>query len=285
MDRLIELSRDDASATAARRREDPVIRQKLAQCYAEVEIMRANQMRAFSRISSTGVPGPEGSIQKIFWSELNQRLQQIAQELLGPYGQLEAGDRHAHRSRRVVVRLPARARQHDRSRHVGNPAQHHRPLRARPAEELLMQFGLNENQVILRDSAREFFAGECPMARVRRADGNEHRLRSRRSGPQLAAQGYTGIIFDGGVRRRRPGHGGARAADGRGRPRAAAGAAVLDGGAGRRRARRVREPTRRRSKYLAPICRGDARATLALLESSASWDRADVAGDRDERHG
>ena len=46
--------------------------------------MRANQMRAFSRISATGVPGPEGSIQKIFWSELNQRMQQVAQELLGP---------------------------------------------------------------------------------------------------------------------------------------------------------------------------------------------------------
>ena len=50
--------------------------------------MRWNQMRAFSRISASGVPGPEGSIQKIFWSELNQRLQQVAQELLGPYGQL-----------------------------------------------------------------------------------------------------------------------------------------------------------------------------------------------------
>jgi len=57
--------------------------------------MRFNQMRAFSRISATGVPGPEGSIQKIFWSELNQRLQQIAQELLGSYGQLLGGDPHA----------------------------------------------------------------------------------------------------------------------------------------------------------------------------------------------
>jgi alkylation response protein AidB-like acyl-CoA dehydrogenase len=75
--------------------EDPVIRQKLAQSYAEVQIMRANQMRAFSRISNSGVPGPEGSIQKIWWSELNQRLQQVAQELLGPYGQLEAADSHA----------------------------------------------------------------------------------------------------------------------------------------------------------------------------------------------
>jgi alkylation response protein AidB-like acyl-CoA dehydrogenase len=91
IDRLIALARTlrRNGATAA---QDPVIRQKLAQCYAEVAIMRANQMRAFSRISATGVPGPEGSIQKIFWSELNQRLQQTAQELLGPYGQLEAGD-------------------------------------------------------------------------------------------------------------------------------------------------------------------------------------------------
>ena len=31
-----------------------------------------------------------------------------------------------------------------------------------------MQFGLNENQVMLRDSAREFFAGECTPAVVRR---------------------------------------------------------------------------------------------------------------------
>jgi len=75
--------------------EDPVIRQKLAQCLAEIEIMRLNQLRAFSRITATGVPGPEGSIQKIFWSELNQRVQQLAQEIMGPYGQLLAADTHA----------------------------------------------------------------------------------------------------------------------------------------------------------------------------------------------
>jgi alkylation response protein AidB-like acyl-CoA dehydrogenase len=94
MNRLIELARkfqrNGRPAT-----EDPLIRQKLAQCYAEIEIMRLNQMRAFSRISATGVPGPEGSIQKLFWSELNQRFQQVAQEILGPYGQLEGPDTHA----------------------------------------------------------------------------------------------------------------------------------------------------------------------------------------------
>jgi len=94
MERLIELAKT-TRRNGRPAAEDPVIRQKLAQCYAEIEIMRCNQMRAFSRINATGVPGPEGSIQKIFWSELNQRFQQIAQELLGPYGQLEAGDDRA----------------------------------------------------------------------------------------------------------------------------------------------------------------------------------------------
>jgi alkylation response protein AidB-like acyl-CoA dehydrogenase len=94
IDRLIALSRmvqRNGHPAAG----DPLIRQKLAQCFGEIEIMRWNQLRAFSRITSTGVPGPEGSILKIFWSELNQRVQQVGQEILGPYGQLAGGDRDA----------------------------------------------------------------------------------------------------------------------------------------------------------------------------------------------
>ncbi len=83
--RLVEI------AHQMKRTGDPLVRQKLAQAYTEIEVMRFNQMRAFSRINETGVPGPEGSIQKIFWSELNQRFQQMAQEILGPYGQLAHG--------------------------------------------------------------------------------------------------------------------------------------------------------------------------------------------------
>lgn len=83
--RLVEI------AHQMKRTSDPLVRQKLAQAYTEIEVMRCNQMRAFSRINETGVPGPEGSIQKIFWSELNQRFQQMAQEIMGPYGQLAHG--------------------------------------------------------------------------------------------------------------------------------------------------------------------------------------------------
>jgi alkylation response protein AidB-like acyl-CoA dehydrogenase len=93
--RLVEIAKHiDRNGKPAS--EDPVIRQKLAQCYAEIEVMRLNQLRAFSRINETGVPGPEGSIQKIFWSELNQRFQQVAMEILGPYGQLAHGSPNAY---------------------------------------------------------------------------------------------------------------------------------------------------------------------------------------------
>jgi alkylation response protein AidB-like acyl-CoA dehydrogenase len=72
--------------------QDPVIRQKLAQAYLELEIFRMTNLRALSRMNKDSIPGPEGSILKLFWSEMNQRLQQIAMETLGPYGQLKELD-------------------------------------------------------------------------------------------------------------------------------------------------------------------------------------------------
>ena len=94
LDRLMELA-GTAQRNGGPASQDAVMRQKLAQCYVEIEVMRLNQMRAISRVAQTGEPGPEGSIQKIFWSELNQRFQQAAAELLGPYAQLTRGGEHA----------------------------------------------------------------------------------------------------------------------------------------------------------------------------------------------
>ena len=65
--------------------EDPVIRQRLAQAYVDLEVFRLNTTRSLSALNKTGAPGPEGSIQKLYWSELNQRNAQIALEVLGPY--------------------------------------------------------------------------------------------------------------------------------------------------------------------------------------------------------
>ncbi len=71
---------------------DPVARQKLAQSYIELQVFRHNANRALSKMSKYKVPGPEGSILKIYWSEMNQRLQQTAMEILGPAAQLKAFD-------------------------------------------------------------------------------------------------------------------------------------------------------------------------------------------------
>src|SRR5918911_905564 len=72
---------------------DPLVRQKLAQAYLELEILRLNTNRALTSLSKSGIPGAEGSIQKLYWSEMNQRTQQYAQEILGPYGQLKEFDK------------------------------------------------------------------------------------------------------------------------------------------------------------------------------------------------
>jgi len=67
---------------------DPQIRQQLAQHLIDVEILKYNCFRNFTRLLRGGTPGPEGSILKLWWSELNQRMQDTAMTLQGPYGQL-----------------------------------------------------------------------------------------------------------------------------------------------------------------------------------------------------
>jgi alkylation response protein AidB-like acyl-CoA dehydrogenase len=68
--------------------EDPQIRQQLAQHLIDVEILKYNCFRNFTRLLRGGTPGPEGSILKLWWSELNQRMNETAMTLQGSYGQL-----------------------------------------------------------------------------------------------------------------------------------------------------------------------------------------------------
>ena len=56
--------------------------------WADVRAMRFTVYRAFSSFLATGVPGPEGSVAKLFWSDTAQRLARTGLELQGVYGQL-----------------------------------------------------------------------------------------------------------------------------------------------------------------------------------------------------
>jgi len=137
-----------------------------------------------------------------------------------------------------------------------------------------MEFGLNESQEILRDSARRFFAGECPMSEVRRLMETDTAY-DVALWSKLAEQGYTGIIFD-------EDHGGV----GLGKVELIllmeeAGRALLPGPffstvvlAGS--LLNSVATADQKKKYLAPICRGEARATVAILENKASWDLNDI---------
>jgi len=63
-------------------------------------MMKYTSYRVFSKILKGGDPGPEGSISKLTWSELNQRMTEFAVALEGPAGQLVKGSAHAVQSGR-----------------------------------------------------------------------------------------------------------------------------------------------------------------------------------------
>ena len=69
---------------------DPVVRQELARHYVDLQGFKYNCLRVFSAIINGGTPGAEGSILKLLWSELNQRMQDAAMSLEGPASQLLA---------------------------------------------------------------------------------------------------------------------------------------------------------------------------------------------------
>jgi len=70
--------------------EDPRVRQELARHYVDLQGFRYVCFRVFSTIINGGTPGPEGSLLKLLWSELNQRMQETAMSLEGMRSQLTA---------------------------------------------------------------------------------------------------------------------------------------------------------------------------------------------------
>jgi alkylation response protein AidB-like acyl-CoA dehydrogenase len=69
----------------------PLSRQRLAQAYIEVEILRLMGYRSLTHLLRAGHPGVESSIEKILGSETDQRLQEIAMQALGMNGMVYDG--------------------------------------------------------------------------------------------------------------------------------------------------------------------------------------------------
>ncbi|MBV9484975.1 MAG: hypothetical protein JO246_02855, partial [Frankiaceae bacterium] len=70
--------------------DDPVVRDQIAQLWVDLQALRFTNYRSLTALQKTGVPGPEGSVAKLHWSETNQRLTSLAQQLNGLAHQLDA---------------------------------------------------------------------------------------------------------------------------------------------------------------------------------------------------
>ena len=68
--------------------DDSSVRQRIAEFACEAWAIRYVGLRQLTRQLKSLPPGPESSIQKLAYSELNLRIQKFAMELLGAYGQL-----------------------------------------------------------------------------------------------------------------------------------------------------------------------------------------------------
>jgi alkylation response protein AidB-like acyl-CoA dehydrogenase len=137
-----------------------------------------------------------------------------------------------------------------------------------------MQFGLTESQEFLKNSARQFFAGECPSSEMRRLSETDAAYDAT-LWSKLAEQGYTGIIYPeayGGV-----GLGkvelmllmeeaGRALLPGPFFSTAVLAGSFLDA---------VGTPGHKK-QYLEPICKGEVRSTVAILEAAASWNPGDI---------
>ena len=64
--------------------DDPRLAGRLAQAFVEVRIFQLHNWRSISRTAKGEEPGPVGSINKLWWSEMSKRMHDTAMAVIGP---------------------------------------------------------------------------------------------------------------------------------------------------------------------------------------------------------
>ena len=106
--RLIELATSTVR-NGSRVADDPLIRDRIADAWTDLQAFRFTVYRAYSAVLKTGMPGPEGSVAKLFWSEMNQRLTRLGLDIEGTTAVLDEGsDRVIDRGRWQRAQLRSR---------------------------------------------------------------------------------------------------------------------------------------------------------------------------------
>ena len=77
LDRLFAMAKERGVS------DDPVIRQRLAEAYSKVEIMRYMGLGTLTRFIKGATPGPSESLFKLYWSEYHKAVTELAVDILG----------------------------------------------------------------------------------------------------------------------------------------------------------------------------------------------------------
>ncbi|MFM2078468.1 MAG: hypothetical protein RJA49_2358 [Actinomycetota bacterium] len=85
VDRLLLLAKERGVAN------DPRIRQRLADAYTKVQIMRYNGMRVLTQFLAGHHPGPDAAIGKLYWSEYHKVVTELAVDILGADAMVPTG--------------------------------------------------------------------------------------------------------------------------------------------------------------------------------------------------
>ena len=85
LDRLLLLAKESGVI------DDPIIRQRLAWCYAKVQIMRYNGMRTLTKFLQGHHPGPDAAISKLYWSEYHKVVTELSLDILGANAMTPSG--------------------------------------------------------------------------------------------------------------------------------------------------------------------------------------------------
>jgi alkylation response protein AidB-like acyl-CoA dehydrogenase len=87
LDRLFALARERGVA------DDALVRQRLAWCYSQVQVMRYSGMRVLTGFLGGHHPGPEAGISKLFWSEYHKIVTELALDIFGAEAMTPSGRR------------------------------------------------------------------------------------------------------------------------------------------------------------------------------------------------
>ena len=151
VERLIELYRAQGSP--------PHLRDRVIQVWTKAQAYWVQTLQIVTAMVEGRPSGSETSFVKLWWSELDVQLHELAMELLGPEAELE-GDWPTGWMFSLAGPIYAGTNE--------NPAQHRR--RAGAGAAARMRFAFDEDQLAFRDAVRDALAAECPARGGPRAD-------------------------------------------------------------------------------------------------------------------